>query len=497
MKDTLALLSVISFSCGILAASFIPISFPVLAFCALIAVVFAVAWFFGRRDGYLFPAILFLFLSVGAGRMLVAPQTLPPEFAGLLGTPVHFVGIVASDPDIRETSQRITVEVKREGVRTKVLAVADRYPAFSYGDEVMVSGTLETPQPFATDGGRMFAYDKFLAKDGVFSILPHAYIEKTGESHSILVRVQRALYAGKHAFTRALENALSEPYASLAEGLLAGGKQGLGKSLLDAFTIAGLLPIIVLSGYNVMIVADSVLAGLSFLPKRFAFGVAALTIVLFVCAAGGGASALRAGIMAVLALFARATRRTYQAVRVLALVLVLMLLINPLQLAYDPGFQFSFIATLGLIVASTVFELRLIKIRWPALREIIATTLAAQLFVLPLLLYQTGNLSLVSLPANILVLPVVPLTMALSAIAGVVSLIVPFLAVYIGLPAYLLLAYITHVATIAAELPFARVIIPTFPALLLIPMYALVAWVVVRLSKNQSKILTRYSSMVR
>ncbi len=491
MPDTLALISVIAFSCGILAASVVTVSFPLLGFSILLAAGFLFVWFFGRRDVYLFPALMLLFLALGCGRVLLAPQVLPRAFVPLLDSPVTLSGTISADPDVRETSQRLVVEVRKDSTYTKILAVVERYPSFSYGDEVTVNGTLQKPQPFATDGGRMFAYDSFLAKDGIFAMLPRARIQKIGASHAVLVRVQRMLYDGKHAFTTALENALTEPYASLAEGLLAGGKQGLGKELLDAFTIAGLLPIIVLSGYNVMIVAEAVLAGLTFLPKRFAFAVAALTIVLFVCAAGGGASALRAGIMAVLALFARATRRTYDALRVLALVFVAMLLLNPLELAHDPGFQFSFAATLGLILASSLFEVRLMKIHWPMLREVVATTLAAQLFVLPLLLYQTGNLSLVAVPANILVLPVVPLAMALSALAGLVSFVVPFLGIYAGLPAYGVLFYIIEVAKLAAQLPFAHVIIPAFPAFLLLPLYALVAWLVVQLRKPQSKILTK------
>jgi competence protein ComEC len=185
----------------------------------------------------------------------------------------------------------------------------------------------------------------------------------------------------------------------------------LDQNTLDAFTIAGLLPIVVLSGYNVMIVADGVLRGLAFLPKRSSVGLAGLVVFLFVAAAGGGSSAFRAGLMALLALFARGTGRTYDALRALGAVFVLMLLVNPLLLVDDPGFQFSFVATLGLIIGTPLIEPKMKWVRNGFLREILATTIAAQVAVLPILLYQTGNLSLVALPANALVLPFVPLTM--------------------------------------------------------------------------------------
>jgi competence protein ComEC len=413
-------------------------------------------------------------------------RMLPTVFAPMLGTSVTLQGVIVGDPDVRETNQRIPVQIREGKEATTILVVAEKYPSFSYGDEVTVSGTLDAPQPFATDGGRMFAYDRFLAKDGIFSLIQRGHLERTGESSSFLVRAQRALYAGKHAFTHALEEALPEPHASLAEGLIAGGKQGLGTSLLDAFTVTGLLPIIVLSGYNVMIVAEAVLAGLSFLPKRFSLTLAGLSVALFILAAGGGSSALRAGLMAGLALFARSTGRTYDALRALAFVFVLMLLINPLLLVYDPGFQFSFAATLGLILASSLFELRLRKLKWKTLREVCTTTIAAQLFVLPLLLYQTGNLSLVALPANIFVLPFVPLTMLLSALAGLGTLVLPSLGIFFGLPAYVFLSYITNTAEFMSRIPFAHIIIPAFPFWLLVLPYGLIAWLTFSLRRTIS-----------
>ena len=69
--------------------------------------------------------------------------------------------------------------------------------------------------------------------------------------------------------------------------------------------------------------------------------------------------------MAGLALFARATGRNYDALRALGAVYVVMLLFNPLLLVNDPGFQFSFMATLGLIIGTPIDLTRIIKINKP------------------------------------------------------------------------------------------------------------------------------------
>ena len=91
-----------------------------------------------------------------------------------------------------------------------------------------------------------------------------------------------------------------------------------------------------------------------------------------------------------------------------------MIAVNPYVLAYDIGFQLSFIATLGLIYLSMIMEnkLGLVTERF-GVRGIVATTISAQVAVLPWLFYQIGEVSLVSLPTNLLIVPLVPVTMFL------------------------------------------------------------------------------------
>lgn len=480
MRDLFVLLAIIGFASGIVLGTFYSFPWPLLAFAALLAFLHLV---FSRSSVGVAMALCVLALLAGVGRSSLVPQVPPDVFLPLFDTKHEFVGTVIGDPDIRETTQRVTVEVEHEGSRMKLIAIMGLYPELRRVQHVEVVGTLERPEPFDTSGGRVFRYDHFLAKDGIFGIMSFAKVEVVGKA-SPVNRVFGALDGVKHAFIRGLEQGLPEPYAALAAGIIAGGKQGLGKELLDAFTLAGLVHIVVLSGYNIMIVAEGVLKSLSFLPKRVAAFAAVGVIGLFVLVAGAGAASVRAGIMAGLGLFARATGRTYDALRALLFVLVLMLCANPLLLVYDPGFQFSFAATLGLILGASSIEAHLWRMKPALLRDIIATTLAAQLFVLPLLLYQTGNLSLAALPANIVALPLVPLAMLLSAIAGVVGMIIPVIAPVFALPALATLWYLVEVARIAASLPFASSTVPAFSFVLVPVLYLGVAGIVWVLKRN-------------
>lgn len=485
MKDKLALTGIISFTLGIMLASEYKDVTILIWPCVLVGSIFCGAWFFAKRTEYLFLAFLFLGICFGLVRLSLFDTGIRPALEEKLDTKVELSGRVVADPDVREGTERLTLFVPTEN--TKILAVVSLYPGFSYGDLVTVSGKIEHPEPFDTDSGRVFEYDKFHAKDSVSYIMNFAHIQKTGVDNSVMTKILGSLYFIKGIFAEGLQEALPEPASSLAEGILVGGKQGLGKDLLDVFTITGLLPIIVLSGYNVMIVAEAILLCFGFLRKRIALILSGIVIILFIILAGSGSSAVRAGIMAVLALFARTTGRRYDVLRILIFSFFAMLLWNPYQLMYDPGFQFSFMATLGLILLSPHLESRLVKIHNDSLREIVSSTLSAQIFVLPILLYQTGNLSLVSIPANVFALVAVPPAMLFSFIAGIAGIIIPSAALWVGLPAYVLLSYIIFVATTFASLSFAHVIVPLFPPILLIGAYAGLAWLYARLHKIDLK----------
>lgn len=420
--------------------------------------------------------LMFLAFFLIGFRLATVRTELPEPFARLLNQHVSLQGTIIDYPDVRETSTRLTVEVQREGSVIRIIAVVIGHAKFKVGDVVSVSGSFALPEPFETAGGRMFAYDTFLAKDGVFALVNPAHVEVIGRDRNPWLTIMRTLGVIRESFLRAMERAIPEPESALAAGLLVGGKQGLGQSLLDDFTTAGLIHIVVLSGYNVTIVAEAVLRILGFLPRRMALTIAGSTIGLFVLAAGAGAAAVRAGMMALLGLVARSTGRTYAVLRALLVTFLGMLIWNPLLLMRDPGFQFSFAATLGLILLAESAERLLGWIRVAAIREIAASTLAAQIGVLPILLFQTGNLSLVSFFVNIIVLPVIPLAMGLGTVATLTALVLPTFADPLvrvaGLPAYAVLAYVITIAHFAAVLPLAQVIVPAFPFWIVVVAYA-------------------------
>jgi len=206
---------------------------------------------------------------------------------------------------------------------------------------------------------------------------------------------------------------------------------------------------------------------------------------------GGSATVVRASLMAILVIVARATGRLYDITRALLLAGFLMILHNPKILVFDTSFQLSFLSTLGLIYLSPTIEKRLGFITEKLqLRQIAAATIATQIFVLPLLLYQMGQLSLVALPANLLILPTIPWTMLFGFLAGAIGFVSQIIALPFAFIAYILLTFQLKIVAFFATLSFASISIPYFPAWALFFCYAVFAFLKI-LSKRKTTFVSR------
>ena len=366
---------------------------------------------------------------------------------------------------------------------TIVLVSINRYQLVKYGDEVRVKGKLEVPTSFETDLGRTFDYGGYLQARGVTHTVKYAEVEVvgSGEANAIIDKLLKV----KSLFVTGIENNLPEPQAGLAQGLLLGVKRALGDELEQTFRRTGIIHIVVLSGYNIMLVVAFVLYVLSFVfPWRGRIIIGLAAIVAFALMVGLSATVVRASIMASLALIARSFGRTYDVIRALLLAGLVMLIINPYLLVYDTGFQLSFLATLGLILVSPRLEAGLGKV--PAvigIREFLTATLATQLFILPILLYQIGEFSVVSVMVNVLVLPVVPLAMLSSFLMVLVSLVSSTLALPFVWLSYLSLTYIVKIPTFFGALPFASFVVPAFPFWLVVVAYTVIGYGLYKLAQ--------------
>jgi competence protein ComEC len=414
--------------------------------------------------------ILFILVAIAVIRFFFfLPE--PPDYNNAVGKEVSVEGVVSNPPDIRLNNIRLTITPNNQ--RSNILAVLPNGTEVSYGDRVKVTGMLDTPKNFMTTSGREFNYERYLANQDIYFIINRADIEII--SHGNGSRIKSLLYRFRSSFMKNIGRVIAPPESDLADGLILGARGGFDNNSRDEFIKTGTIHIIALSGYNVTIVAESVMKVLGFVfSQAISITLGMIIVILFVVLAGASSTAVRAGIMATIALFARMTGRKYDAGRALVIAALLMIAYDPRVLT-DISFQLSFLATGGVLFLTpkVISWVRFLPLKF-GFRELVATTIAATITVLPLLLYSTGILSLVSLPANILILPFIPITMLAVFLVGAIGFISVIIAFPFAYIAHLLLLYILSLIHFFATLPFASVTIKAFPPILMIVLYALI-----------------------
>ena len=267
---------------------------------------------------------------------------------------------------------------------------------------------------------------------------------------------------------------LSGERRALAAGLLVGDTREVTRSVSDDFRDSGLSHLLAVSGANVALVLALAAPALQRLDLagRFAGGLA--VVVAFSAVTRFEPSVLRAGAMAAVALLATFLGRPAAGLRVLALAVAGLVLVDPF-LVHSTGFRLSCAASAGIIVLAPHLAERLPGPRW--VRQPLATTAAAQLAVAPLALPLFGSLPLVALPANLLAAPaaaaVTAYGMASGFVAAAANRIAPGWAEPLAGPTSILVGYLRAVADVAAGIrwPFGAspsTLLPACVALLLV-----------------------------
>jgi len=240
---------------------------------------------------------------------------------------------------------------------------------------------------------------------------------------------------------------------ALFTGLVIGDDRGQPADLADSFRGAGLTHLLAVSGQNVafvMVLAGPALRRLRLWPRWLAtLGV----IGLFGVMTRFEPSVLRASAMAALATTAALDGRPVERLRVLSWAVTGLLLVDPL-LVRAVGFQLSVGATAAIVVLAA--PLAAVLPGPGAVREAMGVSLAAQLGVAPILLHAFGPLPVVSLPANLLTVPVAGAVMVWGLTGGLVAGLVEPLAVVLHLPTRLALGWLELVAERSATAGLGR-----------------------------------------
>jgi len=384
------------------------------------------------------------------------------------GEITSFIGTVIKEPDIRDVQVKYTVLV--EPTDERILVSTELFPEYFYKDKIRFTGKLETPK-----NSSEFNYQEFLIKDNIRTISFYPEIELIErENFSIFQKILEI----KDVLRNSTSRILPSPYSEILMAMMLGDTRSLPQFVKDIYNSVGLSHILAISGSHIAIIIGILISllGLTRL-KKHSFYIILSILIFYIVLIGYPASAVRAGIMGSILLLGEKIKRPYLIERSLIIAAFFMLIINPLFLRYDIGFQLSFLAVLGIALCQDIFKdffNKIFKGRIKWLQYVLAITLAAQVYTLPIVIYNFGFFSLFSPLVNILIVPMLTFLTILSFIAIFAGVISSFLGTILAFPLYLMLIYIQKISIYFGNLPLNGITVNSLSFFWVIVLYLII-----------------------
>ena len=349
-------------------------------------------------------------------------KIIPPEANGINAT---VIGKVLNSPTLNRAGKLrfwlATEAVKQESEKQKVTGKLYITIPASLGkgvdpnSQIEVSGYLYQPQIPKNPG--QFDFSQYLSRNGAFAGLSSKELKVLSEDSWGFWRL-RDRVVNVH------KTALLSPKGELISSMVLGRKAvDLPYPIQEQFLQAGLAHILAASGFHVSLLLGLVLGITQRFKVSLRFFIGVGILFLYVGLTGLQPSILRASLMGIAGLLGLLTERKVNATRSLLVIATILLLINPLWII-DLGFQFSFLATLGLIVTLPPL-LKQLDFLPPTIASLIAVPIAVFPWVFPLQLFYLGTVATYSIILNILVTPLAVILILGGMLSGFLGLLIP------------------------------------------------------------------------
>ncbi|MFA6608499.1 MAG: ComEC/Rec2 family competence protein [Candidatus Paceibacterota bacterium] len=404
-------------------------------------------------------SLMTMLFSLGLFVGIIRAQLVEEKNNFVCESTCSFDAKIVSSPEIKNDVQTFRARPLEMDDVYDVQVRAQLYPKYQIGETLKISGKVKVPDVIQMHGDKnnSFDYASYLKTKNVGSEMSYPKVEVIDESAKTF---SDTLGRWKENFVTRIDLYVSSPASSLASGMLFGASS-MSKDLSQTFRTAGLSHIVVLSGFNIVIVIATILFLFSFLPLILRITFAAVSVVAFVIVVGAEPSVIRATLMAFVSLLAMVVGREYVARDALIISLFAIVMYEPYALTHDASLHLSFLATAGIVYLMKPLEEIFVRyfssIKSKTFKEIFVTSLAAYIATMPYIMYAFGTVSVYALMANILILPFVPLAMLLSFLVVVSSFILVSLSQVIGFMDTAFIDVMIWIARAVEGLPMASI----------------------------------------
>jgi competence protein ComEC len=361
-------------------------------------------------------------------------QTLQP-YQQLAKQKVLLVGQADTDATYSERSQLLIDITDIHVVEPELIKLPGKIKIEGFGAGIVYRGDIVQVEGklFPTRGSRQ-------------ATITFADIKVKGRSNSFIEKI-------RHEFVAGMQTVLPEPQASFGLGLLVGQRSDLPEATLAGLSMVGLTHIVAVSGYNLTIL---VRAARRIFAKSSKYQTLLFSLVLimgFLAITGLSPSIVRASIVSGLSLVAWYYGRTFRPLLLILLTAALTAGWYPTYLWSDIGWYLSFLAFYGVLVLAPLIAKRMNIQTTKLLPGLILESFCAQIMTVPLIMFIFHEVSIISLVANMLVVPLVPFAMLFSFIAGLAGMLAPVAGSWLALPAQILLTSMLDIVALLSRIP--------------------------------------------
>ncbi len=287
---------------------------------------------------------------------------------------------------------------------------SDKYDIMQ-GDYIKVVGKFDTISSYNNFG--IFNYKQYLKRKNIYGNIQcsNLTVVKRSKSKVTYIRFKLINYIKKKIKDN-IQN------SALLTGILIGDKSELSDETMEEFKNSNLSHILAVSGTHISILITLFSMFLDKIIKNYKIKntIIIILLIFFLFIVGNTPSVLRAVIMSCLVIISKLVYRKSNNINNLLLSAFIILIINPYYL-FDLGFQLSFLATLGIILFVRIFEKKISyvlkqdkKLKFRIIKYIISTSVvsaSANILIIPIVMYNTNNLSFNFVISNIIVSPLI------------------------------------------------------------------------------------------
>lgn len=371
---------------------------------------FVVSWIFSTK--------ICLILIFASGMIISGWRTSVFNFenykiANFENSVVLVRGIIFEDPDFSENGEvkiKIQVEkINKSLVSGRIFTTIKTDQKIRRSDEIEIRG-------------------KISPGFGAFSAAIYR-----GEISKI-VKKQDLARDTRDFFANKIRKIIPYPEVDLGLGYVLGQKNSLPEELSKALKITALTHIVVASGYNLAILVSATRKIFEKISRKLALLFGVILVLIFMAVVGFSPSMVRAGIVSILGISLWYFGRKSHTYFLITFVAAATLLANPANL-FDLGWQLSFGSFFGVMILAPLLEKFLFEKpeKLGVISSIFFETLSVQIATVPIILLNFGEFSLISIFANLLILPLIPISMFLTFLAGVFAVIFTPMAKFFGI----------------------------------------------------------------